>query len=137
MSRPKLILAFSLSCLPSYFLPHTFIHHTLYIHLFKKYCALTRQWVFSQAPEVVSLRRFLVTWRIQFTELSHASGPFPGGSVVKNQLANAGDAGSIPGLGRFPGDRNGIQLQILAWEIPWTEEPGGLQSMGTQRVGHD
>ena len=26
---------------------------------------------------------------------------------------------------------------ILAWEIPWTEEPGGLQSMGSQRVGHD
>ena len=26
---------------------------------------------------------------------------------------------------------------ILAWEIPWTEEPGGLQSMGLQRVGHD
>ena len=26
---------------------------------------------------------------------------------------------------------------VLAWEIPWTEEPGGLQSMGSQRVGHD
>ena len=26
---------------------------------------------------------------------------------------------------------------ILAWEIPWTEEPGGVQSMGSQRVGHD
>ena len=26
---------------------------------------------------------------------------------------------------------------ILAWEIPWTEEPGGLQSLGLQRVGHD
>ena len=29
------------------------------------------------------------------------------------------------------------QFSILAWEIPWTEEPGGLQSMGSQRVGHD
>ena len=28
-------------------------------------------------------------------------------------------------------------LSVLAWEIPWTEEPGGLQSMGSQRVGHD
>jgi len=27
--------------------------------------------------------------------------------------------------------------RILAWEIPWTEEPGGLQSMGSQRVGHN
>ena len=30
-----------------------------------------------------------------------------------------------------------IHSSILAWEIPWTEEPGGLQSMGSQRVGHD
>jgi len=42
--------------------------------------------------------------------------------------------GSIPGLGRSPGV--GIS-RILAWEIPWTEEPGGLQFMGSQRVGHD
>ena len=28
-------------------------------------------------------------------------------------------------------------LSLLAWRIPWTEEPGGLQSMGSQRVGHD
>ena len=30
-----------------------------------------------------------------------------------------------------------IHSSILAWEIPWTEEPGGLQSMGSQRIGHD
>ena len=36
--------------------------------------------------------------------------------------------GSIPGSGRFSGGGNGISLQNLAWEIPWTEEPGGLQS---------
>ena len=30
-----------------------------------------------------------------------------------------------------------IHSSILAWEIPWIEEPGGLQSMGSQRVGHD
>ena len=61
---------------------------------------------------------------------------FPGGSVVKNPLANVGDAGDvglIPGLGRFPGGVYG-NPQILAWKIPWTEEPGGLQSMGSQRV---
>ena len=60
--------------------------------------------------------------------------------VVKNPLANAGDvrdAGLIPGLGRSPGEGNGNPLSILAWRIPWTEEPGGLQSMGLQRVGHD
>ena len=62
---------------------------------------------------------------------------FPGGSVVKNLPANAGDAGSIPGSGRSPGEGNGTHSSILAWEIPWTEEPGGLQTMGLQRVGHD
>ena len=62
---------------------------------------------------------------------------FPGGSVVKNLLANAGDAGSIPELGRSPGVGNATHFSILAWRIPWTEEPGRLQSMGLQRVGHN
>jgi len=44
----------------------------------------------------------------------------------------------IPGLGRSPGEGNGsTHSSILAWRIPWTEEPGGLQSMGSRRVGHD
>ena len=47
---------------------------------------------------------------------------------------NAGDLGLIPGLGRSPGEGNGNPLHILAWRIPWTEEPGGLQSMELQRV---
>ena len=45
---------------------------------------------------------------------------------------NAGDLGSIPGLGRAPGGGHDNPLSILAWRIPWTEEPGGLQSMGSQ-----
>ena len=55
--------------------------------------------------------------------------------VVKNPPANAGDignAGLIPGLGRSPWRR-----VFLPGENPWTEEPGGLQSMGLQRVRHD
>ena len=51
---------------------------------------------------------------------------FPGGSVVKNLPANAGNSSSIPGSGRSPGEGNGYTLTILAWEISWTEEPGGL-----------
>ena len=51
---------------------------------------------------------------------------FPGGSVVKNPPANAGGLGSIPESERSPGDGND---SIPAWEIPWTEEPGGLRSM--------
>ena len=62
--------------------------------------------------------------------------------MVKNlpTNANAGDVrdtGLIPGLGRSPGEGNGNPLQFLAWRIPWTEEPGGLQSIGSQRVRHD
>ena len=45
--------------------------------------------------------------------------------------------GLIPGLGRSPGEGNGNQTTVLAWKIPWTEEPGGLQSRGSQRVRHD
>ena len=60
---------------------------------------------------------------------------YPGGSIVKNPPANAGDVGSIPGLRRSPGEGNGNPLHILAWKIPETEEPGGLPSMESQRVG--
>ena len=115
--------------------------------------------------------------------LTHSD--FPGGSDGKASAYNAGDPGSIPGLGRSPGEGNGTPLQysclenpmdtgawlatvhgvtesrtrlsdftftshfhalekemathssILAWEIPWIEKPGGLQSVGSQRVGHD
>ena len=102
---------------------------------------------------------------------------FPDSSIGKEPNCNAGDPGSIPGLGRSPGEGTGCPLQyslsslvaqlvknpptmretwvlflgwedplregmamhssILAWRIPWTEEPGGLQSIGSQRVRHD
>ena len=61
---------------------------------------------------------------------------FLGGSDDKESAYNAGDLGLIPGSGRSPGEGNGYPLQYLAWRIPWTEEPGGLQSMGLQRVEH-
>ena len=48
-----------------------------------------------------------------------------------------GDASSIPGWGSSPGGGNGNHRCILAWEIPWTEEPGRLQSVGLQRVRYD
>ena len=86
---------------------------------------------------------------------------FPGGPVVKNSSCNAGDVDLISG-GGFPGGSEGNESacnagtrvpslgredplekgmtthsSILAWRIPWTEEPGGLQSMGSQRDKHD
>ena len=84
--------------------------------------------------------------------------------MVKSPPAKAGDAGSVPGSGTSPREGNGIMKKlpampetwvqslgqedplkeerathssILAWRSPWTEKPGGLQSMGSQRVGHD
>ena len=54
--------------------------------------------------------------------------------MVKNPSANAGNVSSVPGLGRSPG--GGI-FRIHTWKIPWTEEPSGRQSMGSQKVGHD
>ena len=55
--------------------------------------------------------------------------------MVKNPASSAKDPGSIPGLGRSPREGNGYISSVLVWRIPWTEEPGGLQSMGSQRVG--
>ena len=57
---------------------------------------------------------------------------FPGGSEGEASARNAGDQGSIPGSRRFPREGNGNPLQDSCLENPWTEEPGGLQSMGSQ-----
>ena len=62
---------------------------------------------------------------------------FPGGSDSKASTYNAGDPGSVPRLGRSLEKEMATHSSIPAWKIPWTEEPGRLQSMGSQRVGHD
>ena len=66
---------------------------------------------------------------------------FPGGSRVNSPAANAGDAGAIPAFRR--NQENPLEKEmathasILAWAIPGTGEPGGPQSRGLQRIGHD
>ena len=67
----------------------------------------------------------------------------------EESACQTGDTGLIPGSGRSPGEGNSNPLQYcsekamaphsstLAWKIPWTEEPGRLQSMGSLRVRHD
>ena len=60
----------------------------------------------------------------------------PGGSDGKASACHAGDPGLSPGSGRSPGEGNGNHCSI-SWIIPWTEKPGELQSMGSQRVEHD
>ena len=126
---------------------------------------------------------FQICWHLECSTLTASSFRilvvqlgFPGGSAGKESACNAGDFGSIPGLGRSTGEGIGCPLQyswaflmaqliknlpamretwvqslgwedsleegmathssILAWRIPWTEEPGGIQSMGSQRVSH-
>ena len=74
----------------------------------------------------------MIKWkvtRLSFRKSSVQVLGFPDASVGNNLLASAGDLGSIPESGRFPGEGNGS----LTWEVPWTEEPGGLYSKGLQK----
>ena len=67
---------------------------------------------------------------------------FSGGSDGKESACSEGDPGLIPGSGRSPGKGMATHVSILAWRIPWREEPGGqkpgrLQSLGSQIVRHN
>ena len=62
---------------------------------------------------------------------------FLGSSNGEEYARNVKDLGSIPGLGRFLEKDIATPFNILAWRIPWIEEPGGLQSVELQRVRHD
>ena len=62
---------------------------------------------------------------------------FPRGSEVKASASNAGDLGSIPGSEDPLEKEMATHFSILAWRIPWMEEPGGLPSTGSHSVGHD
>ena len=67
----------------------------------------------------------------------HKPRVFLGGSVGKETTCNAGDVadtGLIPGSGRSPEGGNGYPSSVLAWRIPRTEEPGGLQPTVLQRI---
>ena len=80
--------------------------------------------------KTIALTRQTFVWKVMsifFIVLSTLLMGFPGGAEVKASACNLGDLGSIPGWGRFPGEGND---SILAWRIPWTEGPGGLQSTG-------
>ena len=62
---------------------------------------------------------------------------FPGGSDGKESTCNAGDSGLIPGWEDPLGKEMATHSSILAWRIPWAEEPGERTFMGSQRVGHN
>ena len=65
------------------------------------------------------------------------AGRFFSGSDGKESACNSEDSGSIPGLGRSPGERNDCPLQYSCLGSPWTDEPGELQPTGSQRVPQD
>ena len=62
---------------------------------------------------------------------------FPAGSGGKESACNAGDADSIPRWEDHLEKDMATHSSILAWRIPWTEEPGGIPSTGSQRIRHD
>ena len=84
---------------------------------------------------ISSLWHPIKTWETFRWDIS--SGVFPGSLVVENMPANAGDVGYIPRLGISPEEEMAAHSSIHAWRIPWMEKPGGLESMGSQRVTHN
>ena len=97
------------------------------------------------APVVLTLLVFAALWNSghagrSLKEIQRLRMASQVALVVKNPLANAGDVrdgGSVPGLGDSLEEGMTTLSSILAWRIPWTEEPGRLHSVGSDRVGHD
>ena len=85
------------------------------------------------------MEQFWVVWedRATLAMSLRIQGALPGGSYGKESTCNAGDPGLIPGLRRSPGEGMATHSSFLAWKVPWAEEPGRLQSMGSQRVRRD
>ena len=86
------------------------------------------------------LFHFIYRWWLTFNKTILCVWASQVAQVVKNLPANSGEingVGLIPGLGRSPRGGHGHHSSTLAWRIPWIEEPSGLQSWGSQRVGHN
>ena len=131
---------------------YIFVKKTSWVHLWVLCCILS---IYMLVP----LTSTILCWLLK---LYSKSWGFPGSSAGKESACNAGDPGSIPGLGKAAVEGIGYPLQyswdslvsqmiknlpemqvtwvpslgweenILAWKIPWTEEPGGLQSRGSK-----
>ena len=96
--------------------------------------------VFTPIPHSGYPRAIQANMKSSLWAIPVIKGSFPGGTVVKNPPANAGDkrdSGSIVGWEVPLEEEMATHSSILAWRIPWTEDPGGLQSTGSQRVEHD
>ena len=102
------------------------------------FCCFTfpvvKSWLISTFPQALSLSS-IRTGNTHFWYCSQLFG-FPGGSESKVSAYNAGDQVWIPGREDPLEKEMATHSSILAWEVPWTENSGRLQSMGLQRVGH-
>ena len=103
---------------------------------------LNNRWTVSVleagSGDLRAVREILFHSSLQASDGLLATLAFSGGADGKESAWNAGDLGLIPGLGRFPWGRPWQPTPVfLPGKIPWTEEHGGLQSTGSQRVGHD
>ena len=92
--------------------------------------------------KVVNLDIYIYTYIHTYIHTYGFPGDLIGGSDSKESACNAEDLVLIPGSVRSLGEQNlekgmATHSSILAWRIPWTEEPGGLQSMALQRVRQD
>ena len=98
-----------------------------WMYLFIYHYTVGPCWLSILTPNVflININNSYIYYRLTINQ------DFPGGSVVKNSPTNAGDKSSSPGWGRSPAEEMATHSSILAWEIPWTEEPKGLQSMGS------
>ena len=86
----------------------------------------------------ISQRRNYKKKEVERCIISSAFPPgFPGGSDGKKSTYSARDLDLTPQSGRSLEEEMATHSSILAWRIPWTEEPGGIQSMESQRVRHD
>ena len=109
-----------------------------------RYATLILQWSFglkqnSLAVQWLTLHLPMQGVKVQslVRELRGLRG-FPGGTSSKEPICQCRRCkSSIPGLGRSPGGGMAAHSKILACRIPWTEEPGGLQSLGSHTVRHD
>ena len=101
-------------------------HHRLYGH------------EFEQALEMVKDREASCPWGCRESDTAEQLNNcscFHGGSDGKESACNLGDPGSIPDRKYTLEKGMATHSSILAWRIPWTEEPGGLLSVGSQRIG--
>ena len=124
-------------------LSHVGSPNSVYLPCISKWDSQVAQWI-RNLPAVqetqelqVQFHRLPIQAFVFFGKSITSLWGFSDGSDGKESACNVGDMGSILGSGKSAGEGMAIHSSILAWRIPWTEEPGRLQPMGLQRVGHD